>query len=205
MHVLLHTFSICRPSAYLLSPVHRVPAITLWFVCMLCSRALFYFANEHTADILPCTDRGLQVIVEGPISQRSQLIFLYRKCMTSVSHVRISSNKACPACTLGLQAIRHGPSLYCRYITRVRGRSVYGQTHAGISPCGLRAAPQSTAHLFLCPRQQIVRGEWYLRPPCDPPWWRHNPPLWSPDIQARDAGLECCIDHNLIKMLVSIG
>ena len=79
--------------------------------------------------------------------------------------------------------------LYCRYFTWVRGRSVYGQTHAGISPCCLRATPQSTAHLFLCQRQQIVRGEWYLRPPCDAPRWCHHPPLWSPDIQASDTGI----------------
>lgn len=105
-------------------------------------------------------------------------------------HLCITSNKPCPPGKCLSEAVNHGRLVvYCRYITWVRGRLVHGQARTGISPCCLRATPQSAAHLFLCQWQQVVRGEWHLRPPCDPPWRHYHPPFWSPDIQASNPGL----------------
>lgn len=81
-----------------------------------------------------------------------------------------------------------------RYITRVRGRCLLRKGHAGICPRCLRPTPQSPAYLLCCQWQQVVRGEWYLRPPCDPPWGCHNPALWPPNIQASNAG-QCMLLH----------
>lgn len=83
--------------------------------------------------------------------------------------------------------------LCCRHFTWFRGRCPFREAHAGIRPCCLRAAPQSTALYFLfCRWQPAVGGEWHIRPPRDPPWGPHNPPSWSPDIQAGTATHACC-------------
>lgn len=96
--------------------------------------------------------------------------------------------------------------LCCRHFAWFRGRCPFREAPAGIGPCCLRPAPQSTAfHFLFCCWQPAVRGEWHIRPPCDPPWGRHNPPPWSPDIQAGAATHACCYNmHERIAASIQV-